>query len=259
MVNMQPVIVMPLHDPSGLVLPHLEAITPQLKTVFAQAFVSITTITQERQAKYITWLEQDNFFQIHYHQTEVLVGDDFLALYAYAANACQAKQILHLCFVDRVAFALQSNYRDQFMADIQRVRQEDTPLIFQRSSAAWNTHPGNYRELEQMVTKVGQLLFKKSLDFAWCYLAVQAQQLKEALRDVRNHDLSIGAEIVLHLRDKVQTRDVDWLAWEDPFIYGRNAQQLKEERERSNRENRKRLAYVIPMLQLLYAVVDDKS
>lgn len=258
-VEMPPVIVMPLHSPSGLVLSHLEVVTPLLKTVFTQAFVSITTITRETQAKYTTWLERDDFFQIYYHQAEVQVGDGFLALYAYAANSCQSNQILHLCFADRVAFALQTNHRDQFLADMRLVRPEDTPLIFQRSNTAWATHPGNYREIEQMVTKVGELLFQKSLDFAWCHLTVQAQHLKEALKDVRNHDLSIGAEIVLHLKDIVQSKDVDWLAWEDPFIFALDAQQLKAEREQSNMENRKRLAYVLPMLQLLYASVDDKN
>lgn len=59
------------------------------------------------------------------------------------------------------------------------------------------------------------------------------------------------AELVLNLKDKIQTQAVEWLAWEDPFIYGRDAQQLKQEREQSIAETRKRLAYVIPMLQLL--------
>jgi hypothetical protein len=38
------------------------------------------------------------------------------------------------------------------------------------------------------------------------------------------------AELVLMLKDKVQTKDVDWLAWEDPFIYSRNPQELKKEK-----------------------------
>jgi hypothetical protein len=64
------------------------------------------------------------------------------------------------------------------------------------------------------------------------------------------------AELVLMLKDKVQTKDVDWLAWEDPFIYSRNPQELKKEKEESKEEIRKRLSYVIPMLQLLNAVAN---
>jgi len=248
---MQPVIVMPMHDPSGLMFPHLQAITPQLKSIFAQAFVGITAITRETQAPYLAWLEADDFFQIHYRQPEGSVGDDFLTLYAQAVEVCLPNQILHLCFIDRVAFALQPAYRAEFMADLQAVPPAHTPLIFQRSPAAWKTHPRNYFEFEQLVTRLGQLLFNQSLDFAWCHLAVQANQLKEILPRLRSHDLSLVAEIVLMLKDKIQTKDVDWLVWEDPFIYSCDPQQLKEEREQSSEETHKRLAYVMPILQLL--------
>ena len=64
------------------------------------------------------------------------------------------------CFdgaIDRIAFALQSSHQAGFIQDIQQVMPEDTPLIFQRSEAAWATHPSNYHQLEQMVMQVGQL------------------------------------------------------------------------------------------------------
>jgi hypothetical protein len=92
---MQPVIVMPMHDPAGIMFPNLEAITPQLKSVFAKAFVSVTSITRETQSSYMAWLRQDEFFQALYHQSDVSMGRDFLALYARAAAACSPDQILH--------------------------------------------------------------------------------------------------------------------------------------------------------------------
>jgi hypothetical protein len=179
------------------------------------------------------------------------VGEDFLKLYAWAAVTCQPETLLHLCFLDRVTFTLQSQYQKQFIADIQAVSAEKAPLIFQRSEVAWETHPRNYRELEQMVTRVGELLFNQSLDFAWCHLVVQAGQLQAILPHIKNPDLSMMAELVLLLKDKIHTQAVDWLAWEDPFIYTRDPQQLKQEREQSLAETQKRLAYVIPMLHLL--------
>src|SRR6185369_12610676 len=115
------------------------------------------------------------------------------------------------------------------------------PLIFQRSEAAWETHPRNYRELEQIVTRVGELLFNRSLDFAWCHLVVQAAQLQAILPHIKNHDLSMVAEMVLLLKDEIQTQSVDWLAWEDPFICDRDPRQLKQEREQSSAETQKRL------------------
>ena len=252
---MQPVIVMPMHDPAGVMFPNLEAIAPQLKSIFAKAFVSVTSITHETQSSHMAWLRQDEFFQALYHQSDIPVGRDFLALYAQAAAACSPDQILHLCFIDRVAFALQSDYREQFLADIQAVKPEDTPLIFQRSKAAWDAHPSNYRELEAMLTHAGRILFKRDLDFAWCHLAIQARQLASVLPTLKNTDLSMLAEMVVRLRDQAQAKDVDWLAWEDPFILSRDARELKAERERSSAENRKRLAYVIPMLQVLYQAI----
>jgi hypothetical protein len=252
---MQPVIVMPMHDPAGVMFPNLKAVTSQLKSVFARAFVSVTPITQETQPGSMAWLRQDGFFQALYHPSDVPVGRDFSALYAYAAAACPPDQILHLCFIDRVAFALQGDYREQFLADVQAVKPDDTPLLFQRSKAAWDTHPSNYRELEAILTHVGRLLFKKDLDFAWCHLAVQAGQLAAILPYLKSCDMSLVAEIAVHLRDQARTKDVDWLAWEDPFIYSRNPHELKAEREGSNAENRKRLAYVIPMLQVLHQAI----
>ena len=52
------------------------------------------------------------------------------------------------------------------------------------------------------------------------------------------------------LRNELQTKHVDWLAWEDPFIYGRDTEQLKAEREQSPAETRQRLAYLTRMLAL---------
>lgn len=242
---------MPMNDPNGVMFPHLEAITPQLKDIFDRAFVSVTAVTQKVQPDYMAWLAADDFFQAVYHENDVPVGDDFMALYANAAVSCHPDQVLHLCFIDRVAFALQTNHQQAFVSDIQAVQPENTPLIFQRSVRAWDTHPQNYRKMEQIVTEVGELLFKRTLDFGWCHLAIQAGELLSILPHIKNRDLSMIAEFTLVLKDKVQMKDVDWLSWEDPFIYTRDPQQMKAEREQSLAETHKRLAYAIPMLNLL--------
>jgi hypothetical protein len=248
---MKPVAVIPMNDPTGIMFPHLEAITLVLKEIFARVFVSVTAVTQQAIPDYMAWLKNDTFFRAIYHETELSVGEDFLTLYANAAKACEPEQILHLCFIDRLAFALQSSYRAAFIQDIEQVTPEDTPLIFQRSEAAWATHPRNYYQLEQMVMQVGQWLFGKKLDFAWCHLALQAQQLQQMIPHIHRRDISLVAEFTLAGKDVIKTKDVDWLAWEDPFIFDRDPQQLKVEKEKSVEETQKRLKYVIPMLQLL--------
>jgi hypothetical protein len=250
--NQQPAIVMPLHDPAGLTLPHLHELTPLLETIFCTAYVTLTDVTRRSQPEYATWLETDGFFRILDQDSESPAGEHFRELYSFASQSVPPEQVLHLCYIDRVAFALQTGFRDQFLADIQAVTADRTPLIFHRSKAAWETHPNNYRVLEGIVTQAGEVCYGKTIDFAWCHMAVQAGRLKEIIPQTRFKDISMVAEMALLLLDDVKTRDVDWLAWEDPFICGAAAHELKLERERSQLENLKRLAYVIPMLQLFF-------
>ncbi|MFZ0548605.1 MAG: hypothetical protein WAM60_24360 [Candidatus Promineifilaceae bacterium] len=240
-----------MNDPNGIYFPHLECITPQLKQLFSKVFVSVSLETQRSLPNCVAWLAADDFFIVTKHQKPMTVGEDFIQLYTDAASSSEPDQVLHLCFIDRVAFALQSEYKEAFSADIQNLDPAETPLIFQRSERAWQTHPRNYYELEHIVSKTGEYLFGKFLDFAWCHLAIRAGQLLEILPQASGQDISFIAKIVLALRDEISTRPVDWLAWEDPFITSTDPELLKWEREASIDETRKRLGYVVPMLQMI--------
>lgn len=247
----KPIAVMPLHDPDGLLLPHLQIVTPQLKSLFSQAVVSVPRLTRERHPEQMAWLAAEPFFCVLHHADDPPVGMDFAMLYRFAAATCPPSAILHLCYPDRVAYALQSEHAAAFCHSIQSITPEDTPFIFHRSAAAWATHPQNYYDMEQMVTRTGELLLNQTFDFAWCHLVVQAQQLRGAAAAAKNPDISMVAELILALREHLTTREVDWLAWEDPFILGQDHTTLKQVREQSQAETLKRLRYVIPMLQLL--------
>ena len=78
-----------------------------------------------------------------------------------------------------------------------------------------------------------------------------AGALREIMPLVKNPDLSMVAEMIFYLQENIQTRDVDWLAWEDPFILSRDPVELKNEREKSMEETRKRLSYTVPMIETL--------
>jgi hypothetical protein len=242
---------MPLNDPDGRLFPHLRTITPDLKRVFNEVHLSVSRQTQEKQPREVAWLKSEPFFKTIYYQEEHLVGNDFLTLYEKAARSTFPEQIIHLCYLDRVAFALQTSHRERFVADISDLDTSQAPVIFKRSTAAWQTHPRNYFELENMVTTAGEWLFGRSLDYAWCHIALPAGTLLEIIPGVTRRDMAHVAEYILPIRDEVLTRAVDWLAWEDPFIFNEDAAKLKAERENSLYETHKRLAYVIPMLQLL--------
>jgi hypothetical protein len=245
---LRPAVVLPIHDPEGIFLPHLERITPLLESTFAQAILNLPPSTRQAQPGAVSRLEANSFFILGDAIPESPVGDHFRALYGYAARLCPPEQVLHLCYIDRLAYALQSSHCETFLQDVQAITAAHTPLIFHRSAIAWDTHPANYRDIEGMITRAGEWLFHKTLDFAWCHLAVRAGLLAEILPRTHQSDLSIVTEIVLEMLGQVKTKDVDWLAWEDPFILGRDPQALKAERENDPAETRKRLAYAIKMM-----------
>lgn len=252
---MNPVAVIPMNDPNGLNFPLLESITSQLKSIFSRVFVSVDVPTATQQTESIAWLKDDLFYVPLIHKKEMPVGEDFVALYKFAAESCEPEQLLHLCFIDRLAFALQTKYCEAFIADITAVNVQQTPFIFERSEVAWQTHPQNYYEFESMVRRAGELIFGQSLDFAWCYLIVQAKRLLSILPQIQRQDISFVAELVTLMREDIQATGVDWLAWEDPFILKRESGELKREREGSQAESLKRLAYVSGMMDVLQTAV----
>jgi hypothetical protein len=247
---MCPAIVFPFNDPDGTMFHHLQTILPDLKGHFGHAYICPPLTTQQH-LDHMQWLQADDFFTIFPVDKVMNIGEHFAYLYQRAAEAAHPEQPLHLCYLDRLAFALEGKYRSSFLADVDTLANTDLPIIFQRSQSAWETHPQNYRDIEGIVTTVGRNLFGRELDYAWCHIVVRAEQLREIMPLVKNPALSMVAEMIFYLQDSIHTRDVDWLAWEDPFILSRDAAQLKRERENSLEETHKRLSYVLPMVETL--------
>ena len=229
---------------------HLQAILPDLKQHFEHAYIAPPLSTLQY-GEHRRQLQADDFFTIFPIERELQIGEHFTYLYSRAAATAHPDQILHLCYVDRLAFALEGEYRNVFLADMDSLAANDVPIIFQRSPAAWETHPQNNRQLEGFVTTVGCNLFGRQLDYAWCHIAVRAGQLRDVMSRVKNPDLSVVAEMIFYLQKEIRTRDVDWLTWEDPFLLSRDAAELKQERETSLVETNKRLKYVLPMIETL--------
>jgi hypothetical protein len=247
---MRPALAFPYHDPQGTMFAHLQAILPDLKAYFERAYICPPRDTRDH-VDIMNQLAADEFFMIFPIDKPMQIGDHFAHLYRHAALAAHPDQAIHLCYLDRICFALEGEYRAPFLADVDSLTADDLPLIFQRSARAWGTHPQNYTDIEQFVTRIGRGLFGLDLDYAWCHIVVCAGQLRETMPLVRNRDLSMVAEMILRLQHRIHTRDVDWLAWEDPFILGRDGAELKRERENSLAETEKRLAYAFPMIDAL--------
>jgi len=247
---MKPALALPYNDPDGSIFPHMQAILPDLKDHFERVYLSPPSSTFE-------WLQQkelivaDSFFTIFSVEEDMSVGKRFADLFQRTAKIAPPEQPIHLASPDRLCFALEGKYRESFLADIDSLTIDDLPLIFQRSELAWETHPRNYRQIEGIVTTVGMNLFGQELDYAWCHLVVQAGQLGRIMSLVKHPKISMVAEMVYYMQDDIKTRAVDWLAWEDPFIFNRDAAELKQEREKSFDETQKRLDYVLPMIDML--------
>ena len=160
---MKPALVFPYNDPDGIMFPRLQAILTDLKNHFERAYLSPPPSTLE-------WLKPtgqiltDDFFMVFPVEEEKQIGESFSYLYQRTAETAHPDQPIHLCYLDRLSFALEGNYRDSFLADVASLSPKDLPLIFQRSDFAWETHPQNYRELEGIVTTVGKNLFGRELD-----------------------------------------------------------------------------------------------
>ena len=247
---MKPAIAFPYNDPDGTLLPHLQAILPDLKNHFDRAYVAPPPSTRKLLQQSHPILT-DDFFTVFPVEQEKRIGENFAYIYQRAAEVAPPDQAIHLCYLDRMSFALEGEYRESFLADVDSLSANDLPLIFQRSQIAWDTHPQNYRKLEGIVTTVGKNLFGKELDYGWCHIVVQAKQLRETMPLVKNPDLSMVAEMIFYLQGNIKTCDVDWLAWEDPFILKCDPVELKHERENSLTETNKRLNYVLPMIETL--------
>lgn len=79
-----------------------------------------------------------------------------------------------------------------------------------------------------------------------------AAELKQLLPKITNQNLIFPhTEMVFLSKERLQTKEVDWLAWEDPFILGKDATQLKNEKEKDPLESEKRMSYVLPEIKYL--------
>jgi hypothetical protein len=57
-----PALVLPFHDPSGVLLAQLATITPTLRQVFARAFLSVSPATEQIHTQQLQHLRRDPLY-----------------------------------------------------------------------------------------------------------------------------------------------------------------------------------------------------
>ena len=109
-----------------------------------------------------------------------------LAALQMAVEANDYNKPVLYTFVDRLLFALETQWRSACLADLEQMRTTGL-LIIERSEVAWATHPVNYREIEAMESRAFELLHGRWLELtpgAYLFSADAA-----ALRCQRRHRL----------------------------------------------------------------------
>lgn len=244
-------LVSTLHDINGSQTSLLLQVLPILKENYRQAFISITPTTESNKEA-IKALTDEPFFILNFNEAGSIVKDHYISGYKNAVQHSESSQILHLCDLDRLAYALLGGHRKDFLEDTTNISTIDTPLLYLRSEVAWKIYPQNYYAIESMVTELARILFGSTLDYTWCHLAITASNLQDKLPEIQDQSLVYPhTELTFLLRDTLKTKVVDWLSWEDPFNLGKNSEQLKKQRENDPLEFEKRMGYILPEINYL--------
>lgn len=240
------IAAMPLHDITGDLIKKILERTDKLESIYTKVIISLSPKTVDNQVKAIGKFKENNLYELVTNRPDSVVGEHFLAAYQKAA---EKEEIVHLCTPDHLIYAL-DHYFDEIQKDLKSSRR---PTLFTRSSKAWKTYPKNYFAIESMATDLGERLFGKKYDYFWCDLVLEAKTLKAVLAKVKRikESFLFMAEIILGLKEELMVKEVDWTAWEDPYIFGKDEEEYKKERELAVDENEKRLNYVLPTIKFL--------
>ena len=250
----------PIHDIKGGLFEKLWRGIDDLKMVFERMVISVTWPTADSLAGEVKKLEKDSFFEVIINKQGTVLCDHFLASYLKAVKIARKGQVIHLATIDRVLWQL-IGHREEYLGAVRESEKGEAPIMYVRSDAAWKSHPKNYWAIEAMVSVLGEKLWGRYLDFFNCEVSIRREDLKKAVigLDRDKNSFIFGAILVEKLWERWEIRKVDWLSWEDPYIFDRERVGLKKEREASMEEDRKRLGYVLPTIEWLLEKDKEKK
>ena len=99
-------------------------------------------------------------------------------------------------FVDRLLFALETQWRSTCLADLEQMRATGL-LVIERSEVAWATHPANYREIEAMQSRAFELLHGRWLELTPGAYLFSADAAAVAAKGATARDAGVWTEWVL--------------------------------------------------------------
>ncbi len=246
----KPILSFPYHDPAGKFNDYIRQSLPRLKEIFSHICISATPSTYEINKEFVDFLEKEGCL-VYRNVENSSIGDHYRNALQLAVDI-EGDNKIFFSFIDRLVYILNTDVLDQFTEDMQTNFID--VVLYERSEKAWQTHPANYREIEQTVNKLGSFLIGEEVELGTCGFSIYSDIARQILPQSIADSYSAGTEWILLiylLGIKPAIIKVDWLSWEDPFVEKISPQQLKVEREQDRNEYIKRLEMNIPFINLL--------
>jgi hypothetical protein len=237
------------HDPDGRYNKVLQRQLGHLRSAFDRICVSVTAPTEAHNGAFLEQLEIGGC-AVSYNPSESAIGDHFREALRLAVPL---RQPIFFGFIDRVLYAMESEWKASFLSDLAQLKTRPF-TIYDRSQLAWDTHPSNYREIEHMVSRMGDWLFGEYLELGLCAFTLSAETADTVVRQSTSPGIEVLGEWVLLAAANgipITTTKVDWLLWEDPYWEGRDPQAFKLAREQSWDETVKRIRMMTPFMKMM--------
>jgi len=224
------VLAFPYYDPDGRYNRAFQSQLGALQSAFGAVCISVAPPTWEENTDFIRYLKAQGC-AVFDNPTGATIGDQSREALRLALQ--HTGQPIFFGFLDRILFALETKWQYQFLQDL-KVYQTAEFLVFERSQAAWDTHPSNYCEIEHMVSRMFELLCGRSIELMPCALILSHNAASAILSQSTSPNHEVWAEWTLLAMKNgipVTTQEVDWLAWEHPHWEGVDSDELKRDRE----------------------------
>jgi len=246
------IITFPYYDPTGKYNEAFKRQMPTLKSAFGAICLSVVPPTAEENASFARYLEEQGCFMFH-NAADAPYGTHSREALRLALEHAQPQQSIFFGFEHRILFALDTHWQGSFLEDL-KTWQANECVIFERSRTAWDTHPANFREIEQMVSRMFEFMHGQFIDLMPCAYIFSHSTANVIL----NHSISASTEVwgewvLLAIKNGIPMtrREADWLAWKDPYWKHIEPGRLKHMRESSQQETIKRIKMNIPTMLML--------
>jgi hypothetical protein len=251
-VSAHMICAFPYHDPDGIYNQVFERQLDHLKTAFDSICISASPPTLASNTAFVDYLGQQGC-HLFANQPGSMLGDHFRQALRLAVSHTGDRQPVFFGFIDRILFVLETHWKEHFLQDLKECATREC-VLFERSAFAWDTHPANYREMEQMVSRAGEWLYGESIELGLCGLILSATAARVIVDQSISPSVEVLAEwVLLAMKNNIPitAKKVDWVLWEDPYWEGIAPEILKQQREQSREETTKRITMNAPFLLVM--------